>query len=48
MALALLGVLFEQAATGPQVLAAGQIVGNPHKERGDTMGPGWIVVLYAM
>ena len=24
--------LFEQAATGPQILAAGQVIGNPHNQ----------------
>lgn len=43
--------LFEQAATGPKVLAAGQVIGNPHNQtlnvavQWGTLG---VVVLYAI
>lgn len=43
--------LFEQAATGPKILAAGQVIGNPHNQtlnvavQWGTLG---IVVLYAI
>ena len=43
--------LFEQAVTGPQVLAAGQVVGNPHNQTLNVAiqwGVVGIVVLYAM
>jgi len=43
--------LFEQAATGPQVLAAGQVIGNPHNQTLNVAiqwGAVGIVVLYAM
>jgi len=43
--------LFEQAATGPQVLAAGQVIGNPHNQTLNVAiqwGVVGIVVLYAM
>jgi O-antigen ligase len=43
--------LFEQAATGPAVLAAGQVIGNPHNQTLNAAvqwGSVGIVVLYAM
>jgi O-antigen ligase len=43
--------LFEQAATGPRVLAAGQVIGNPHNQTLNVAvqwGAVGIVVLYAM
>jgi O-antigen ligase len=43
--------LFEQAATGPKVLAAGQIIGNPHNQTLNVAiqwGAAGVVVLYAM
>jgi O-antigen ligase len=43
--------LFEQAATGPKVLAAGQVVRNPHNQTLNVAvqwGVAGIVVLYAM
>jgi O-antigen ligase len=43
--------LFEQAATGPEVLAAGQVVGNPHNQTLNVAvqwGAVGVVVLYAM
>jgi O-antigen ligase len=43
--------LFEQAVTGPQVLAAGQVIGNPHNQTLNVAiqwGVVGIVVLYAM
>ena len=43
--------LFEQAVTGPKVLAAGQVVGNPHNQTLNVAiqwGVVGIVVLYAM
>ncbi|HEV7599892.1 MAG TPA: O-antigen ligase family protein [Bradyrhizobium sp.] len=43
--------LFEQAATGPKVLAAGQVIGNPHNQTLNVAvqwGAIGVVVLYAM
>src|SRR5258706_7665067 len=43
--------LFEQAATGPKVLAAGQVVSNPHNQTLNVAvqwGVVGVVVLYAM
>jgi O-antigen ligase len=43
--------LFEQAATGPKVLAAGQVIGNPHNQTLNVAvqwGTVGVVVLYAM
>jgi O-antigen ligase len=43
--------LFEHAATGPEVLAAGQIIGNPHNQTLNAAvqwGAVGVVVLYAM
>jgi O-antigen ligase len=43
--------LFEQAATGPKVLAAGQVIGNPHNQTLNVAiqwGAVGVVVLYAM
>jgi O-antigen ligase len=43
--------LFEQAATGPRILAAGQVVGNPHNQTLNVAiqwGAVGIFVLYAM
>jgi O-antigen ligase len=43
--------LFEQAATGPQVLAAGQVIGNPHNQTLNIAiqwGAVGIAVVYAM
>ena len=43
--------LFEQAATGPQILAAGQVIGNPHNQTLNVAiqwGAVGILVLYAM
>ena len=43
--------LFEQAATGPQILAAGQVIGNPHNQTLNVAiqwGAVGIVILYAM
>ena len=43
--------LFEQAATGPQILAAGQVIGNPHNQTLNVAiqwGGVGIVVLYSM
>jgi O-antigen ligase len=43
--------LFEQAATGPEVLAAGQVIGNPHNQTLNAAvqwGAVGVVVLYAM
>jgi O-antigen ligase len=43
--------LFEQAATGPKVLASGQVVGNPHNQTLNVAvqwGAIGVVVLYAM
>ena len=43
--------LFEQAATGPRVLAGGQVIGNPHNQTLNVAvqwGAVGIVVLYAM
>ncbi len=43
--------LFEQAATGPRMLAAGQVIGNPHNQTLNVAiqwGAVGIVVLYAM
>jgi O-antigen ligase len=43
--------LFEQAATGPKVLAAGQVIGNPHNQTLNVAiqwGAAGVVVLYAM
>jgi len=43
--------LFEQAATGPRVLAAGQVIGNPHNQTLNVAiqwGLIGIIVLYAM
>jgi hypothetical protein len=43
--------LFEAAATGPAVLAAGQVIGNPHNQTLNVAvqwGTVGIVILYAM
>ena len=43
--------LFEQAATGPQILAAGQVIGNPHNQTLNVAiqwGGIGIVLLYSM
>jgi O-antigen ligase len=43
--------LFEQAATGPKVLAGGQVIGNPHNQTLNVAvqwGAVGVVVLYAM
>ena len=43
--------LFEHAATGPRVLAAGQVIGNPHNQTLNVAvqwGAVGVVVLYAM
>ena len=43
--------LFEQAATGPQILAAGQVIGNPHNQTLNVAiqwGVVGIVLLYSM
>jgi O-antigen ligase len=43
--------LFEQAATGPEVLAAGQVIGNPHNQTLNVAvqwGMVGIILLYAM
>jgi O-antigen ligase len=43
--------LFEQAATGPKVLAAGQVIGNPHNQTLNVAvqwGAVGVIVLYAM
>jgi O-antigen ligase len=43
--------LFEQAATGPEVLAGGQVIGNPHNQTLNVAvqwGAVGVVVLYAM
>jgi O-antigen ligase len=43
--------LFEQAATGPRVLAAGQVIGNPHNQTLNVAvqwGAVGVAVLYAM
>jgi O-antigen ligase len=43
--------LFEQAATGPQILAAGQVIGNPHNQTLNVAiqwGGVGIVLLYSM
>jgi O-antigen ligase len=43
--------LFEQAATGPEVLAAGQVIGNPHNQTLNVAvqwGMVGVILLYAM
>jgi O-antigen ligase len=43
--------LFEQAATGPKVLAGGQVIGNPHNQTLNVAvqwGIAGVIVLYAM
>jgi O-antigen ligase len=43
--------LFEQAATGPKVLAAGQVIGNPHNQTLNVAvqwGAVGVIILYAM
>jgi O-antigen ligase len=43
--------LFEQAATGPRMLAAGQVIGNPHNQTLNVAiqwGAAGVVILYAM
>jgi O-antigen ligase len=43
--------LFEQAATGPKVLAAGQVIGNPHNQTLNVAvqwGIVGVIILYAM
>jgi O-antigen ligase len=43
--------LFEHAATGPEVLAAGQVIGNPHNQTLNVAvqwGIAGVIVLYAM
>jgi O-antigen ligase len=43
--------LFEQAATGPQILASGQVIGNPHNQTLNVAiqwGALGIIILYAM
>jgi O-antigen ligase len=43
--------LFEQAATGPKIRAAGQVIGNPHNQTLNVAvqwGAAGVVVLYAM
>ena len=43
--------LFEQAATGPKVLAGGQVIGNPHNQTLNVAvqwGVAGVIILYAM
>jgi O-antigen ligase len=43
--------LFEQAATGPKVLAGGQVIGNPHNQTLNVAvqwGAAGVIILYAM